>query len=188
MRLVSAGILWTLATTVGVSPLAGQTSERVGLSSFSFDLDTPEGHFSNWTIDDLNPATHFDAHLVVGALRHNPEWSPLFSVILGDSSEAILLQMASPAKDSPLIARIVHVLQGTPTDGVEIHSPPAPGDTTVLSVDWSTPRQLVMRFNDQRHTFKTQRPLTRITFASSSGQMKSHRIALCRSAAQVATC
>ncbi len=100
-----------LACLCGQCPASAQQLISAGASgSTVLDLDTPDGHVSQWQLGDLRAINALRTTLRVERLGDNRDWLPSFTIALVNDNEHISFQIVNPAGSRRLI---IHVIRYT---------------------------------------------------------------------------
>lgn len=104
-------LLLAVAVFAVTEAAAGQELEPVpGLTGLSLDLDTEEGHASNWSIDTCE-VNAIRVGITMYRLGSHERWGPVTTLRLDSGTEQVVLQFLAETRNQPLRAR-VRLLRG----------------------------------------------------------------------------
>lgn len=121
--------------------------------TFSLDLDTGEGAFSEWRHDDLGSLSGMRATMHIPRLGRDAKWAPTFSLWLqhteaGQTRNKIALQFSAPNRKPPLVVRVVQFEDGKLVSTASLSRTIDLNDRLVVEMVWGTPHMVTIKIDD----------------------------------------
>jgi hypothetical protein len=146
--------------------------------TFSLDLDTAEGAFSQWRHDDLGSLSAMRATIHVPRLGRDPRWAPTFSLWLqhiegGQARNGIALQLLAPTRKPPLVVRVVQVEDGKLVSTESLSRTIDLNESLVVEMVWGTPHMVTIKIGDAEvHKASIPWSIDSVGVSASTGQLK----------------
>lgn len=156
----------------------GAAAQGADSTVYTFDLDTPGGHFSFWRLHDVGRAVRIQASLEITAMRTHDEYGPAFTITLADEGDnAVVVQLQSLDRKPPL-RMFMRRLAGEKTrHQVPFKQVIALAKTFQLSLDWSTSNVVVI-LDGERQSLPRGFTVRSLNVSSSTGDLVAHRLTL----------
>lgn len=144
---------------------------------YSFDLDTPAGHFSFWRVHDVGRAVRVEASLEVTAMRLHEEYGPAFMLTLSDGDNSVVVQMQSPDRRPPLRMFMRRSSGEKVQQQVPFKQAIRLATTFQLTLDWSS-SSVVVTLDGERQSLPRGFTVRSLNVSSSTGDLIAHRLVL----------
>ncbi len=145
--------------------------------SFSLDLDTMSGHFSEWRHDHVGPLSGFHATISVPRIAQDPQWAPGFTFCVqdsgaGNSGHELCVQLVALTSTPPLAVHVFRVDAGTKTDEVSFQKTVDLNENVEVAISWATPGSLTIEIGTETHQYKIPWDVDSVSISSSTGELK----------------
>ena len=146
--------------------------------SFYLDLDTMDGHFSEWRHDDIQLLSGFSANASIRRISWDAKWLPAFTFALqdagtGQESNVLALQILSLNHKLPLNFRIARKEKGKAITEEPFKETIGLNDKFDVQIDWSARESVTITINQAEvYTHPISWPVESVLVAASTGQMK----------------
>jgi len=127
------------ATFIWSAPAGAQTFDPESNQNFTLDLDTEDGHFSNWNDDDLGSISGLKATMEVDRLGKGSRWLPTFLIAVTTKEGSFGLKLLAEQSKPPITAYAIVQSKNANAIGQQI----AVGQKIDLEMDWSIPGKLI---------------------------------------------
>jgi hypothetical protein len=175
-------LLVLLACGVGARAVQGGASKPPEFvpdpgQSFSLDLDTMSGHFSEWRHNHVGSLSGFHAAISVPRIAQDPQWAPAFSICVQDSGTGnggheLCVQILAPTGNPPLTVHVFRVDTGTKTDEDSFQKTVDLNETVDVAISWATPGSLTIEIGTETHQYKIPWDVDSVSISSSTGELK----------------
>jgi hypothetical protein len=151
-------------------PASGQT--------FSLDLDTAAGAYSNWGHHDLGSLSALRATIRIPRIRKDAKWAPAFTVWVQRSEprqapDRVGVQFFAPNKKPPLAIRMVQFQAGKLTTTETSRRTININESITVEIVWATPNMVTIKIGDsETHTLSVPWSIASVEFVASTGEMK----------------
>ena len=146
--------------------------------TFSLDLDTATGRYSNWRHNNLGAVSALLATIRIPALRKDAKWRPVFSVWVqktesGHVLDRVGIQFFTRTQEFPLAIRVVRTEAGkltlTETSAKEVKM----NEAVTVQILWTTPNIVTIKIGEsETHNVKIPWSIDSVEIAASTGEMK----------------
>ncbi len=175
-----------IGTTVNHSARA-QSFAPAASANYTMDLDTQNGNFSVWQVNDLSAINALRSNVTIARLGQDPKWAPTFLIML--NSDAGRAELHISGLDGRLILTAESWVGEEQMQSEVFLLPPEIAETFGLDVDWSPDGSVVFVVRDkaagkvngyERHVISLMGPPTTLEITSSTGQLKLDQVKLGR--------
>ena len=141
------------------------------LGSTQLDLDTQDGHYCGWFVDDLGPVNALRTTLQVHRRGSDPKWVPSFSITLKNGDKRVSLNIWAPLPALPMVVRVEQ--PGDKPDEVGQLLGKLDMDTPVdVAIDWTADGQVTIRAGGQTATASLGAPVKSLEITGSTGEIE----------------
>lgn len=147
MRMLFLAAACALATAAN-SASAGEF-QRAPNQSFSLDLDTEPGNFSQWRSGDLTGLNALRTRMTFVRLGTHPKWAPSFHLSLVNGGERATFDVQGVGGKKPLIATLVHWKDRKEASRETFLMMPEAGETFALEADWTPTGEVTIVIRDK---------------------------------------
>ena len=156
------------------SAAPAQTFTAAPNNKFLVDLDTMDGHFSNWEHDDLGSLNALRASLKVTRLGNIAKWLPYFTVWLyaksPGSNGVCGLVLDAPARKPPLNARLDCRIDGSKVTPQPFSKTLNVNEAVDLEMSWIDANKLTVRLGTETRTLPLPWGVSKLAVSSSTGE------------------
>jgi hypothetical protein len=142
--LAAACVLATFANSAWAADF-----ERAPNQSFSLDLDTEAGNFSQWRSGDLTGFNALRTRMTFVRLGAHSKWAPSFHLSLVNGGERATFDVTGVAGKKPLIASLVHWKDQKEASREAFLMMPEAAETFALEVDWTPTGEVTVVVRDK---------------------------------------
>lgn len=145
--------------------------------SFSLDLDTMDGHFSQWRHDHVGSLSGFHATISVPRIAQDPQWAPAFSICLADSiagnvGHQLWVRWLAPAGKPPLTFRVFRVDAGKEIDQDSFQETMDLNENLNAAISWAAPGVLTIQIGTETHNYQIPWSVDSVSISASTGELK----------------
>lgn len=117
--------------------------------SFTVDLDTQTGNFSQWKAEDIAGFNALRTQVTFLRLGKDSKWAPSFHLSLVNGAERATFNLTGMPGKTLLVAQLVHWRDGKEAGRDLYLLGPEFGETFALDVDWSPDGLVTMTIRDK---------------------------------------
>jgi hypothetical protein len=146
--------------------------------TFSLDLDTAAGAYSNWRHHDLGTLSALRATIRIPVIRKDPKWAPAFSLWVqksesGQVLDRIGVQFFAPNQKPPLAIRVVQFQAGKLTLTENSGKTISINESVTVEIVWATPNMVTIKIGDsETHNLSVPWSIDSAEVTASTGEMK----------------
>ena len=146
--------------------------------TFSLDLDTATGRYSNWRHDNLGAVSALWANIRIPALRKDAKSRPVFSVWVQKTESGHVLDTAgiqffTRTQEFPLAIRVVRTEAGKLTLTEPSAKEVKMNEAVTVQILWTTPNMITIKIGEsETHNVKIPWSIDSVEIAASTGEMK----------------
>lgn len=169
----SIAALVLLLGMIGGGGAKGQTFTPAPHQYFSLDLDTKDGNFSNWDINDVTSLSGLRASVGVSRLGKHDRWLPYFLIkVVTRAGQFGLALEAADWKPPVAIYTLVNNKKAERIGEIAV------GQTVNVELNWSRPGALSVRAGSAARQLSLPSAVTKVGVSASTGELNVHSIAL----------
>jgi hypothetical protein len=164
---VAASLLLWLSGTAEADDLKTVPS----LGNTVLDLDTGNGNYSQWKIDDLGTVNSLRTTLQVHRLGDDPRWAPSVTIVVGNKDENVSFQVLSATRQPPLTMHMGHYVAGKLAEDRSFTKTVDLNEKLDVAVDWTAAGVVTVTLGDgETQTFSLKAAPTSLSIDGSTGE------------------
>ncbi len=176
---VSAVFASFIVLALGTYGSWAQTAEQ----KFQLDLDTVDGHFSSWKLDDVGAAKSLRATVKVTRLGSHERWLPFLRLEAFSKSapgDYWGLLVHADKHVAPLSVSLVHRTSKGVAQEVSFAKAINMNETIAIELSWATPGKLLVRAGGETRELAMPASVTGVQIISGTGDFHLDNITLRR--------
>jgi len=172
-------ILAVVACAVLVStPAWAETFTLSPPGAMSVDLDTRNGAYSFWRIEDAGSINTIRATLQIHRLGEDPRWAPAFTVSCIGGADRIAFRIKSLDRKPPLTMHLEYMKDGKVVEEQDYLATIGLDEKIELTVTWTVDSAVSVRVGDEKRTITLGAPIRSVEIDGSTGEIELNPLAI----------
>jgi hypothetical protein len=143
------------------------------MGSTVLDLDTADGHVSEWQTSDLSGLNALRTTLHIERLGGSPDWLPSFTIALVNDDGHVSFQIVNPAHSQRLVAHFIRYAGKAIVDDQIFSSSTALHAALDVAIDWTVAGSVTVRLGSgEARTESLDSAPTNLQILCSTGEVR----------------
>lgn len=175
-------LLTLLLLTVSVFSSTTSTAQEfvpAPNQTYYLDLDTKDGAYSTWRLEDATSITRLRATIRVPRLGKDANWVPAFTFTLENreagqetAKHTASVQLYAGDRKPPLVFRVIQRDGETSSTAGGFNKTVKLNEDVEIEMDWGSGNTLVIKVDGEVRKIPISWVVTRVVFSASTGELK----------------